>query len=73
MHAQVEVELVASAAAQLNPQLSPQERIELLARTRRLHEEKGDIRVELPQLVLELERKSADLDSLNQTLASVDY
>ena len=70
---QVEVELVASAAEQLNPQLSPQERIELLARTRRLHEEKGDIRVELPQLAIELERKSADLDSLNQTLASVDY
>ena len=70
---QGKTELVASAAEQLNPQLSPQERIELLARTRRLHEEQADIRVELPQLASELEQKSAELDSLSQTLAIVNY
>lgn len=70
---QVKAELVTSAAEQLNPQLSPQERIALLTHTRRLHEERGDIRVELPQLAVELEAKSTALDSLDQSLALVNY
>jgi ribosome modulation factor len=68
--AQIKTELVSSATEQLNPLLLPPERVELLARTQRLSEEKGAIERELPALEAERATKVNQLSMLQQSLAS---
>ncbi len=70
---QIKAELVSSGTAQLNPLLTPAERIELAAHTQRLTEEHRRVTSELPQAKSELARKRTELDGLRQSLASVVY
>lgn len=67
---QVKTELVSSATEQLNPVLTPQERVELLSWTQRLSEEKASIERELPALEAERAAKANQLSMLQQSLAS---
>lgn len=69
----VKTELVSSATGQLDPTLTPAQRIDLVAYTQRLAEEKSRIQSELPALEDELAEKSAALDTLTQTMASVTH
>lgn len=66
----VKSEIVSSATSQLDPTLTPAERIDLVAYTQRLTEEKSRILEELPELEDELEQKNAELEQLTQTLAA---
>jgi hypothetical protein len=66
-------EIVASATDQLNPMLTPGERIELLAYTNRLRDEKLNLQHEMPSLHRELDSARAELNSLQRTLAGVIY
>lgn len=68
--AQIKQELVTSATDQLNPVLSPAQRVELLSWTQRLVEEKAAIERELPSLHAALAEKSAQLASLQTSMAS---
>ena len=69
--AQVKAEIVSTAAAQLNPVWTPAERIELLAKTQRLNDEKHQLQADIPELEAELSIKSRQLDMLSQSLAGV--
>ena len=69
----VNAQIVSDAAAQLNPDLTPAERIELGARVPRLYEEKRRLLDELPDLEAELEISRRELEHLNQTLASATF
>jgi len=66
-------ELVASGTAQLNEDLTTQERVELLARTQRLMDERSELERELPELADELRYKQGELDALQRSLAVVNY
>jgi len=66
----VKSEIVASAAAQFSGTLLPEERLQLIARTQRLHEEQQDLEYELEELEHELIIKERELNSLNRALAS---
>ena len=66
-------ELVSSATGQLNPLLSTADRVEMLAYTHRLTEERHRLRTELPPLIDELEDKQIALDGMRQSLAGVVY
>ncbi len=68
---QVKAEIVATAAAQLNPVWTPAERIELLAKTKRLNDEKHQLQASIPQLEADLAIRARELDALSQTLAGV--
>lgn len=70
---QVKSEIVASAAAQMSGTLTPAERLELLAQTQRLNDERVAIEVEIPELEYELSVKSRELDALNQSLATATF
>jgi hypothetical protein len=65
--------VVNTAAAQLNGDLTPAERIDLATEVQRLHEEKGRIEAELPDIEAELAIKRRELDKLSQTLAVTTY
>ena len=67
---EIKSRIVSTAAAQLNPVLTPVERIDLATKVQRLHEERQQLRKELPQLESELAIKSRELDRLNQTMAA---
>jgi len=67
---QIKTELVSSATEQLNPTLTPQARVELLAWTQRLSEEKATIEHDLPALEAERSAKAGHLNMLQQSLAS---
>jgi hypothetical protein len=69
----IKAELVSSATGQLNPLLTTADRVELLARTHRLTEERHRLKTELPPLIDELADRQIALDSMRQTLASVVY
>lgn len=69
----VKAEIVSSAADQLDPMLTPADRVEMLAYTHRLTEEKQRLESEIPALVDELAHKQAELEHLRQTLATVVY
>jgi len=69
----IKVEVVASATDQLNPVLTPAERIELLAYTNRLRDEQLGLQQALPELRRQLGAKRAELDALQRTLAGVIY
>ena len=66
---QVKADIVSTGAAQLNPVLTTAERIELLAKTQRLNDEKSSLKHEIPELEHALAIKVRQLESLNQTLA----
>jgi hypothetical protein len=70
---EVKAEIVSSGTAQLNVTLTATQRVELLARTQRLTEEKADIEADLPALENELAYREQELDALRQSLASVAY
>lgn len=66
----VKSEIVSVAAAQLNAELTPTERIDLATRLQRLYEEKERLNAEIPDLEADLADKSRELENLSQTLAS---
>ncbi len=61
---EIKTQIVAAATQQLDPTLTPAARVDLLAVTQRLAEEKGRIESELPRLRQELASKSQQLASL---------
>ena len=69
----VKAEIVSSAASQLDPTLTATQRIELIAYTQRLTEEKSRIQAEIPGLEDALADRARHLDALTHTLASVTY
>jgi hypothetical protein len=69
----VKAEIVSSATGQLDPFLTAAQRIELIAYTQRLTEEKSRIQAEIPELEDRLAEEAQHLDALTQTLASVSY
>jgi hypothetical protein len=69
----VKAEIVSSAASQLDPTLTTTQRIELIAYTKRLADEKSRIQAEIPELEDALADRAQHLDALTQTLASVTY
>jgi len=70
---QIKAELVSSTTEQLNPMLTTAERVELLAHTQRLNDEKHRLKKDLPPLRNELAVKQVELDALRQSLVSVVY
>jgi hypothetical protein len=68
---QVKAEIVSTAAAQLNPVWTPAQRIELLAKTKRLNDEKHQLQASIPQIEADLAIRARELDALSQTLAGV--
>lgn len=68
--ASVKSEIVSSVAGQLDGELTAEERIELASQMQRLVEEQERLKREIPDLEVELDMKSRELDRLNQTLAS---
>jgi hypothetical protein len=66
-------EIVSTATAQLNPELTVAQRVDLIALTQRLTEEKARIEQELPGLHADLAQQSAQLDAMRQSLVSVVY
>ena len=69
----VKGELVASAAAQFSGTLLPAERVELIAKTQRLHEEQKNLEYEIGDLERELELKEQELAALDRQLAAAAY
>lgn len=69
----VKEEIVTTAAAQLNPALLPNTRIELLARIRRLNDEENRLTAEIPLLEEQLTLKAAELEALDRSMASLTY
>ena len=59
--------------AAVSGDLTPAERIDLATEVQRLHEEKGRIEAELPDIEAELAIKRRELDKLSQTLAVTTY
>ena len=70
---QVKTEMVSAATAQLNSELTPSARVDLLARIGRLNDEKRKLQAEIPQLEAELAAAERQLDTLSQSLAAVTY
>lgn len=70
---QVKSEIVSAAAAQFSGTLMPAERMSLLARLQRLHDEQQALEVEIVDLEQERDRKAQDLDQLSQSLAAVTF
>jgi hypothetical protein len=69
----VKAEIVSSAASQLDPTLTTTQRIELIAYTKRLADEKSRIQAEIPELEDALADRAQHLDALTQTVASATY
>lgn len=69
----VKSEIVSAAAAQLNAELTPTERVELATRVQRLYEEREQLNDDIPLIEAELDVKSRELERLTQSLAAVTY
>lgn len=69
----IKPEMVSVAAAQLVPNLPPEDRINLLAELESLADEQGRIKSELQQLDRDLAAAEFELDALSQTLVSAGY
>ena len=67
---QVKSHILASASAQFDPTLTPQGRVDLLAETQRLNDERMLIETALPGLRRDLDDKRRKLDALTRTLAA---
>jgi len=65
----IKSEIISAGAAQLNPELTVTERVELGTRVQRLLDEQTRLKQELPDLEAELAVKSRELDQLDRTLA----
>lgn len=63
-------QLIDSAAAQIDPTLTPKERVDLLTRTKSLLDERDRLQAELPDLNRALDFAIADLDELEQQIAA---
>jgi len=68
---QIEVEMVSSVTAQLNPVLTPAARIELIAQVKWLEDEKRRLHAEIPALESELAIRTQELEDLESSMASV--
>ena len=66
----VKAEIVSSAAGQLDGELTPTERVELLARTQRLADEKRELELRLRELEAEREVRIRERDALAQQVAN---
>lgn len=69
----VKSRIVAASTEQLNPELTVPERVDLLAETQRLTEEKAAIEHELPRLHADLASRTAAFDAMRQSLVSLVY
>lgn len=69
----VRTEIVTTSTDQLNPALTVAQRVDLLAATQRLSEEKARIEQELPRLHADLEQRQVQLNAMRQSLLSVVY
>lgn len=69
----IKTDLVASVTEQLNPTLTAPERVELVAYSHRLIEERARLKEQLPLLVMELADKQIELDALRRLLISAVY
>lgn len=67
----IKSELVGSATSQMAPTLTPAERVDLLAWTQRLLDERAAIERELPQLHAALDASTRRLASLQASLATI--
>jgi hypothetical protein len=67
---QIDAELLDAATAQIDPALTPQARVDLVARMQRLADEKSAIQRELPGLESQLADRAARLAALQGALAS---
>ena len=65
----IKSEIISAGAAQLNGELSVEERVQLGARVQRLLDEQARLKQELPDLEAELAIKTRELDALNRTVA----
>jgi predicted nucleic acid-binding Zn-ribbon protein len=66
----IKSEIISAGAAQLNAELSLEERVQLGARVQRLLDEQARLKQEIPDLETELAAKSRELDKLTRTVAS---
>ncbi|MEE4300643.1 MAG: DUF2799 domain-containing protein [Pseudomonadales bacterium] len=66
-------EILASGTAQLDETLTPQQRIELVAETQRLMEERVRLETELPELRALVRASERDLEDLERSLAFAAY
>ena len=66
---QLKEQMVGATTAQLIPDLSPQERINLLSKLEALAEERAAVKAELPEVEFALQRAEAHLAGLRQDLA----
>jgi len=71
--AQIKQDMVAVGAAQLDPLLTPEERVNLLAQLDALVDERSAIQADLPELQRALTNAESELDQVNQTLVSAGY
>jgi hypothetical protein len=67
--ASIKSEIISAGAAQLNSELSVEERVQLGARVQRLLDEQAQLKQEIPALEAELAIKSRELDKLSRTVA----
>ena len=67
----IKSEIISAGAAQLNSELTVEERVQLGARVQRLLDEQTRLKQEIPELEAELAIKSRELDSLTRTVALV--
>ena len=65
----IKSEIISAGAAQLNGELSVEERVQLGARVQRLLDEQARLKQELPDLEAELAIKSRELDQLSRAVA----
>lgn len=69
----IEQEIVSAAAAQLDPLLALNTRIELMAKIQRLTDEKRRLSAEIPVLEEALAIKSDELEALNRSMAALSF
>jgi len=65
----IKSEIISAGAAQLNGELTLEDRVQLGARVQRLLDEQARLKQELPDLETELAIKTRELDQLNRTVA----
>jgi len=69
----LEREMTEVTAAQLNPQLSVTERLQLIADLRDMAEERGEVKAQIPVLETQLTDREMELARVQQLLAEVSY
>jgi Protein of unknown function (DUF2799) len=69
---QLEANIASAAAQMLNPELTKEQRAQLLIDTKHMAERKGEIKAQLPQLESDLQMYQRELDDYRATLAYVE-